>query len=150
MNLLDAHQIRIIQTNFLDKLVKSLCTAESPFTTSRIYATIVITAKIIITTITINNSTIFSNPVCFATVSYLNSTTRSPLTYRPKTDTIIRLLKSGIHPTNYRRSYSAMWLGLIFNAKHCANGKRLIKWERRRRYPLVKVHISSDLTVLYR
>lgn len=61
-----------------------------------------------------------------------------------KTDTIIQIMKSSIHPTDYRPVvFSDDVAGFAFLTQSTAQTTDTIKWEDGNEYPLVKVHISS-------
>lgn len=66
------------------------------------------------------------------------------MTFTPKTDTIIQIMKSSIHPTDYRPVvFSDDVAGFAFLTQSTAQTTDTIKWEDGNEYPLVKVHISS-------
>lgn len=68
----------------------------------------------------------------------------NPLTNPQKTDTMIQIMKSSIHPTDYRPVvFSDDVAGFAFLTQSTAQTKDTIKWEDGNEYPLVKVHISS-------
>lgn len=67
-----------------------------------------------------------------------------PLTNRLKTDTIGQIMKSNLHPTEYRPVvFSDEVAGFAFLTQSTAQTTETIKWEDGNEYPLVKVHISS-------
>ncbi len=67
-----------------------------------------------------------------------------PLTNRSKTDTIIQIMKSNLHPTDYRPVvFSDDVAGFAFLTQSTAQTTETIKWEDGNEYPLVKMHISS-------
>lgn len=69
---------------------------------------------------------------------------RDPLTFRDKTDKIIQIMKSTIHPTDYRPVvFSDDVAGFAFLTQSTAQTNETVKWEDGNEYPLVKVHISS-------
>lgn len=66
------------------------------------------------------------------------------MTFMSKTDTIIQIMKSSIHPTDYRPVvFSDDVAGFAFLTQSTAQTTDTIKWEDGNEYPLVKVHISS-------
>ena len=78
------------------------------------------------------------------------SSLRSPFINIPlftkclKTDTIIRIMKTKLHPTEYRPVvFSDEVAGFAFLTQSTAQTNETIKWEDGNEYPLVKVHISS-------
>jgi len=67
-----------------------------------------------------------------------------PLTIWSKTDTIVQIMKTQLHPTDYRPVvFSDDVAGFAFLTKSTAQTNDTIKWEDGNDYPLVKVHISS-------
>lgn len=67
-----------------------------------------------------------------------------PFTNQPKTDTIIQIMKSNLHPTEYRPVvFSDDVAGFAFLTQSTAQTNDTVKWEDGNEYPLVKVHISS-------
>jgi large subunit ribosomal protein L31 len=67
-----------------------------------------------------------------------------PLTNQQKTDTIIQIMKTNLHPTNYRPVvFSDEAAGFKFLTRSTAPTSETIKWEDGNTYPLVKVPISS-------
>jgi len=61
-----------------------------------------------------------------------------------KTDTIIRIMKTKLHPTEYRPVvFSDETANFAFLTQSTAQTTDTIKWEDGNEYPLVKVHISS-------
>jgi len=67
-----------------------------------------------------------------------------PLTNPLKTDTIVQIMKSNLHPTDYRPVvFSDEVAGFAFLTQSTAQTTETIKWEDGNEYPLVKVHISS-------
>ena len=68
----------------------------------------------------------------------------TPLTFCPQPSIIIRVMKSSIHPQNYRPVvFSDDQAGFAFLTQSTAQTQETIKWEDGNEYPLVKVHISS-------
>ena len=68
----------------------------------------------------------------------------NPLTNHLKTDTIGQIMKSNLHPTEYRPVvFSDEVAGFAFLTQSTAQTTETIKWEDGNEYPLVKVHISS-------
>lgn len=66
------------------------------------------------------------------------------LTNNYKTDTIVRIMKKDIHPTDYRPVvFSDEVAGFAFLTKSTTQTSETIKWEDGNEYPLVKMHISS-------
>ena len=69
---------------------------------------------------------------------------RLPFTKTYKTDTIVRIMKTAIHPTDYRPVvFSDDQAGFAFLTQSTAATSDTIVWEDGNEYPLVKVHISS-------
>ena len=69
---------------------------------------------------------------------------RTPLTIPSACCTIVRVMKSSIHPQNYRPVvFSDDVAGFAFLTQSTAQTDETIKWEDGNTYPLVKVHISS-------
>ncbi len=65
-------------------------------------------------------------------------------TNEQKTDTIVRIMKSNLHPTDYRPVvFSDEVAGFAFLTQSTAQSNDTIKWEDGNEYPLIKVHISS-------
>ena len=61
-----------------------------------------------------------------------------------KTGTINQIMKSNLHPTDYRPVvFSDEVAGFAFLTQSTAQTTETIKWEDGNDYPLVKVHISS-------
>lgn len=78
-----------------------------------------------------------------AAFSFQN-TPATPFTKHGKTDTIIQIMKSNLHPTDYRPVvFSDDVAGFAFLTQSTAQTTETIKWEDGNEYPLVKVHISS-------
>lgn len=68
----------------------------------------------------------------------------TPFTYLLKTGTIIQIMKSNLHPTDYRPVvFSDDVAGFAFLTQSTAQTNETIKWEDGNEYPLVKIHISS-------
>jgi len=66
------------------------------------------------------------------------------LTFLLKTDTIVRIMKTNLHPSDYRPVvFSDDVAGFQFLTRSTAQSKETIKWDDGNEYPLVKVHISS-------
>ena len=66
------------------------------------------------------------------------------MTNHPKTDTIIRIMKTNLHPTDYRPVvFSDEAAGFAFLTQSTAQTTETIKWEDGNVYPLIKMHISS-------
>ena len=69
---------------------------------------------------------------------------RTPLTIPSACCTIVRVMKSSIHPHNYRPVvFSDDQEGFAFLTQSTAQTTDTIVWEDGNTYPLVKVHISS-------
>lgn len=69
---------------------------------------------------------------------------RYPLTMQQKTDTITQVMKSSIHPTDYRPVvFSDEAAGFAFLTQSTIKTEDTIKWEDGSTYPLVKVPVSS-------
>ena len=69
---------------------------------------------------------------------------RTPLTIPSACCTIVRVMKSSIHPQNYRPVvFSDEQAGFAFLTQSTAQTTDTITWEDGNEYPLVKVHISS-------
>lgn len=67
-----------------------------------------------------------------------------PLTKPLKTDTMIQIMKTDLHPTDYRPVvFSDDVAGFAFLTQSTAPTNDTIAWEDGNEYPLVKVHISS-------
>jgi large subunit ribosomal protein L31 len=67
-----------------------------------------------------------------------------PLTIVAKTDTMIQIMKTSLHPTDYRPVvFSDDVAGFAFLTQSTAPTSDTITWEDGNEYPLVKVHISS-------
>jgi large subunit ribosomal protein L31 len=67
-----------------------------------------------------------------------------PLTTVKKTDTMIQIMKTDLHPTDYRPVvFSDDVAGFAFLTQSTAPTNDTIKWEDGNEYPLVKMHISS-------
>jgi large subunit ribosomal protein L31 len=57
---------------------------------------------------------------------------------------IVRIMKKGIHPTNYRLVvFKDMSNGEAFLSKSSAQSRETIKWEDGNEYPLIKLEISN-------
>ena len=70
--------------------------------------------------------------------------TRKVWTNEQKTDTIIQIMKSNLHPTDYRPVvFTDDVAGFSFLTQSTAQSNDTIKWEDGNEYPLIKVHISS-------
>lgn len=66
------------------------------------------------------------------------------MTFLLKTDTIVQIMKTNLHPTDYRPVvFSDDVAGFAFLTQSTAQTKDTIKWKDGNEYPLVKVHISS-------
>lgn len=66
------------------------------------------------------------------------------LTFASKRDKMVQIMKSSIHPTDYRPVvFSDDVAGFAFLTQSTAQTNDTIKWEDGNEYPLVKVHISS-------
>ena len=66
------------------------------------------------------------------------------MTFHPKTDTIYQIMKTNLHPTEYRPVvFSDEVAGFAFLTQSTAQTNENIKWEDGNEYPLVKIHISS-------
>ena len=69
---------------------------------------------------------------------------RTPLTIPSACCTIVRVMKSSIHPQDYRPVvFSDDVAGFAFLTQSTAQTSETIKWEDGNEYPLIKVHISS-------
>ena len=67
-----------------------------------------------------------------------------PLTIPRSSCTIGQVMKSSIHPQDYRLVvFSDEQAGFSFLTKSTAQSEETVKWEDGNEYPLVKVHISS-------
>ena len=74
----------------------------------------------------------------------MKETNYYPLTNQPKTDTITQIMKTKLHPTEYRPVvFSDETANFAFLTQSTAQTTDTIKWEDGNEYPLVKVHISS-------
>jgi len=61
-----------------------------------------------------------------------------------KTDTIMQIMKTNLHPSDYRPVvFSDETAGFAFLTQSTAQTNETIKWEDGNEYPLVKLHISS-------
>lgn len=61
-----------------------------------------------------------------------------------KTDTIIQIMKTNLHPSDYRPVvFSDETANFAFLTQSTAQTSETIKWEDGNEYPLVKLHISS-------
>jgi len=66
------------------------------------------------------------------------------LLFQSKTDTIYQIMKTNLHPTEYRPVvFSDEVAGFAFLTQSTAQTNETIKWEDGNEYPLVKIHISS-------
>lgn len=66
------------------------------------------------------------------------------MTIQSKTDTIYQIMKTNLHPTEYRPVvFSDEVAGFAFLTQSTAQTNENIKWEDGNEYPLVKIHISS-------
>ena len=66
------------------------------------------------------------------------------MTFHAKTDTIYQIMKTNLHPTEYRPVvFSDEVAGFAFLTQSTAQTNENIKWEDGNEYPLVKIHISS-------
>jgi len=67
-----------------------------------------------------------------------------PFTNEVFSDTIGQIMKSNLHPTDYRPVvFSDDVAGFAFLTQSTAQTNETIKWEDGNDYPLIKVHISS-------
>jgi len=68
----------------------------------------------------------------------------NPLTNHLKTAIMDQIMKSNLHPTDYRPVvFSDEVAGFAFLTQSTAQTTETVKWEDGNEYPLVKVHISS-------
>lgn len=68
----------------------------------------------------------------------------TPLTNQVFSDTIVQIMKSNLHPTDYRPVvFSDDVAGFAFLTQSTAQTNDTIVWEDGNTYPLIKVHISS-------
>lgn len=68
----------------------------------------------------------------------------TPLTFGSQSDTIVQIMKKGIHPTNYRPVvFQDEQAKFAFLTQSTATTDETVKWEDGNTYPLVKIHISS-------
>lgn len=82
-----------------------------------------------------------SLPLCS---DFLITTPAQPFTNPPFFGTINQIMKSNLHPTDYRPVvFSDDVAGFAFLTQSTAQTTDTIKWEDGNEYPLVKVHISS-------
>ncbi len=73
-----------------------------------------------------------------------HKSSNNPLTFAKKTDTMLQIMKSKLHPTEYRPVvFSDEAAGFAFLTQSTAQTTETIKWEDGNEYPLVKIHISS-------
>lgn len=71
-------------------------------------------------------------------------TALAPLTFPSKTDTILRIMKKDLHPTNYRFVvFQDEASDFAILTRSTATSNETIKWEDGNEYPLIKVHITS-------